>query len=127
PPTKNTARRPPPPPSSPLPPPPVPPRRRRRRWRLALGVLRCLTGLLEAVLLPLLDPRVTGDEARLLQRRAVLRVDDDERAGQAETQRARLTGDAATGDAGDHIELGLRAQGHERLVDEPLVHLVRRR
>ena len=39
--------------------------------RLALGVLRRLTGLLQTGLLALLDPRVAGQEAGLLQRRAV--------------------------------------------------------
>src|SRR5215469_12494099 len=70
--------------------------------RLALGVLRCLAGLLEAVLLPLLDPRVSGEEPCLLQRRAVLRVHEDQRAGHAEPQRAGLPGHAAAGDPRDH-------------------------
>src|ERR1700677_59924 len=92
---------------------------------LALGVLRSLTRLLEAVLLPLLDPGVPGNEAGLLQGRAILRVDHDKRAGHAEAQRAGLPGDTAAGDKGDDVKLVLRAQGHERLVDELLVHLVR--
>src|SRR5580704_16820364 len=97
------------------------------RWRAAalpLGVLRRLPGLLQAVLLALLDPGVPGEEPGLLQRRAVLRVHQGQRAGHAEAQRARLPGDAAAGDPGHHVELVLRAQGHERLVDELLVHLV---
>src|SRR5271169_4013087 len=106
----------------------------RVRWRvldrlaarhLPLGVLRCLPGLLQAVLLALLDPGVPGHEAGLLQRRAVLRVYQDQRAGHAEAQGARLPGDAAAGDQGHHVELALRAEGHERLVDQLLVHLVR--
>src|SRR5438874_152950 len=104
------------------------------RWRarqaprgrhLPLGVLRRLAGLLQAVLLALLDPGVPGQEAGLLQRRAVLRVHQGQRPGHAEAQRARLPGDAAAGDPGHDVELVLRAQGHERLVDELLVHLVR--
>ena len=43
-----------------------------RALRSALRVLRSLTGLLETVLLALLDPGVTGEEAGLLQRRAVV-------------------------------------------------------
>src|SRR6476646_3252070 len=55
-------------------------RRPRNRDRLvgddlALGVLRSLAGLLEPVLLALLDPRVAGEEAGLLQRRAVVGLD----------------------------------------------------
>src|SRR5580704_7867536 len=97
-----------------------------RGRHLPLGVLRRLAGLLQAVLLPLLDPGVPGQEAGLLQRRAVLRVHQGQRPGHAEAQRARLPGDAAAGDPGDHVELVLPAQGHERLVDELLVHLVRK-
>src|SRR5580693_5225835 len=92
---------------------------------LPLGVLGRLAGLLQAVLLALLDPRVPGQEAGLLQRRAVLRVQQGQRPGHTEAQRARLPGDAAAGDPGHHVELVLRAQGDERLVDELLVHLVR--
>src|SRR6267378_1698258 len=96
-----------------------------RGRHLPLGVLRRLAGLLQAVLLALLDPGVPGQEAGLLQRRAVFRVHQGQRPGHAEAQRARLPGDAAAGDPGHDVELVLRAQGHERLVDELLVHLVR--
>src|SRR5690242_7191392 len=96
-----------------------------RGRHLPLGVLRRLAGLLQAVLLALLDPGVPGQEAGLLQRRAVLRVHQGQRPGHAEAQRARLPDAAAAGDPGHDVELVLRAQGHERLVDELLVHLVR--
>ena len=45
------------------------------RLELALGVLRRLAGLLQTVLLALLDPGVAGEEAGLLQGRAVLGID----------------------------------------------------
>src|ERR1700761_3523087 len=67
--------------------------------RLALGVLRRLTGLLEPVLLPLGCPGGPGKEARLLQRRTFLRVHQRQSAGNAEPQCASLTRDAATADA----------------------------
>src|SRR5580658_8372813 len=78
---------------------------------LPLGVLRCLPGLLQTVLLALLDPGVPGQEPGLLQRRAVLRVEQGERPGHAEAQRAGLAGDAAAGDPGHHVKRALRAEG----------------
>src|SRR5204863_3589857 len=66
----------------------------------ALAVLGRLARLLEAGLLALLDPRVAGQEAGLLERGPV-RVDVDlvESAGHAQAKRAGLTRDAATVDA----------------------------
>src|SRR5215469_7882443 len=89
-----------------------------RTGRLPLGVLGRLPGLLQTVLLTLLDPGVPGQEAGLLQGRAVLRVDEGECPGHAEAQRARLPGDAAARDPGHHVELTLGAERHERLVDQ---------
>src|SRR5580700_5581501 len=91
---------------------------------LALGVLRCLPGLLQPILLALLDPRVAGQEAGPLQGRAVLRIHHRERARDPQPQRTCLPGDSAPGDPRDHVELPLGAQGHQRLADELLVHLV---
>ena len=71
-----------------------------KRAGLALGVLGRLAGLLQPVLLALLDPGVPGQEAGPLQRRPVLRVDQSQRPGDAQPQRARLPGDAAAGDRG---------------------------
>src|ERR687896_1615758 len=95
----------------------------RARWS-ALAVLRSLAGLLEAVLLPLLDARVAGEEPGALQRRTVVDVDGLQGARDAETQSTRLAGDAAAAHAGDDVELALGAQHHERLVHDLLVHLV---
>src|SRR5687767_10419523 len=85
----------------------------KRRPNLTLAVLRGLTGLLEAVLLALGGAGVTGQEAGLLQRRAVdLDVQDGQRTGQAHAQGAGLAGDAAAVDAGDDVELVLGAERH---------------
>src|SRR5215467_13649004 len=73
--------------------------------RLALRVLGSLTGLLEAVLLALRRPGVPGEEAGLLQRRAVLRVHQRQRAGDAKTQRSSLARDATAADPCDHVEV----------------------
>ena len=54
---------------------------------LPLGVLRSLAGLLQAVLLRLLLPRVAGEEARLLQRGAQLGVELAERRGRCRAGR----------------------------------------
>src|SRR3954471_24510014 len=91
----------------------------------ALRVLGRLAGLLQAVLLPLLGPRVTGEEAGLLQRRAVVGLEPDERAGDREAQGPGLAGDAAAVQGGDDVVLVGLLQGDERLLDELLVHLVR--
>src|SRR3954452_1837202 len=96
-----------------------------RRDDLALGVLGRLARLLQAVLLALLDPRVAGQEAGLLQRRTVVGLDLLQRTGDAEAQRAGLPGDAAAVQAGDHVVRAGLLERDERLVDGLLVHLVR--
>src|SRR6266576_124571 len=96
----------------------------RERWS-ALRVLRRLPGLLQAILLALLDAGIPGKEARPLQGNPVFRVDQRQGACDPEPQRTRLAGDPAAGDAGGHIELPLGPEGHERLTDELLVDLVR--
>ena len=79
--------------------------------RSALAVLGSLAGLLQAGLLALLDPRVAGEQAGLLERGAVgLVVDGVQAAGDAEAQRAGLAGDAAAVDAGDDVERAARPQ-----------------
>src|SRR5262249_22064435 len=78
-----------------------------------------------AVLLALLDTGVPGQEARSLQGNPVFRVDQRQGTRDPQPQRARLAGDPAAGDAGDHIELTLSAERDERLADELLVDLVR--
>src|SRR5262245_36786880 len=95
-----------------------------QRW-LALGVLRCLTCLLQACLLALLDPSVPGEEPQALQSRTAGRVDEYERPRNSKPQRARLAGYAATGDPCHDIELTICPKRYERLVDELLMHLVR--
>src|SRR4051794_3628690 len=100
------------------------------RWvapeaRSALAVLRGLAGLLEAVLLPLRGARVTGQEAGLLEGRAVIGVDLDERTGDRETQRARLARNAATVQVGEDVERIRLLDQDQRVLDELLVHLVR--
>src|SRR5690606_10648887 len=97
----------------------------RSRPDSALGVLRRLAGLLQAVLAALLRPRVTGEEADLLQRRPVLAVDLGERAGDAQPQRAGLAAHTAAVQPGDDVERALGAERDQRLVDDLLVHLVR--
>src|SRR5690606_14999129 len=97
-------------------------------WTLgasALAVLRRLAGLLEAVLLPLLGPRVTGQEAGLLQRRTVIGVDLHQRAGDRQAQRARLAADATAAEVAEDVEAVGLLDGLQRLADQLLVHLVR--
>src|SRR3569833_1492733 len=91
----------------------------------ALGVLRSLAGLLQAVLLALRDAGVTGKEAGLLQGGTVLGLDLDERPGDGQTQGAGLAGDTAAVEQADDVVLLALLEDHERLTDELLVHLVR--
>src|SRR5918998_728367 len=93
--------------------------------RSALRVLRRLAGLLEAVLLALDGTRVTGEEAGLLQRRAVLGVGLDQRTRDGQPQRTGLAGRAAALEVGEDVEaLGLLDRD-QRLPDQLLVQLVR--
>ena len=112
--------------SSPLASPRTPsvPNRRRTPNASALAVLGRLAGLLEAVLLALDDPGVAGEEAGLLQRRAVLGVGLDQRAGDRQPQRAGLARRAAAVQVGEDVEaLGLLHRD-QRLADQLLVELV---
>src|ERR1041384_6824917 len=85
----------------------------------ALAVLRSLTGLLQTVLLALLDPGVAGEEAGLLERGPVVGVHLDERAGDRQAQRAGLPGDPAALEVGPDVE-GLRLlQDDQRLPGWP--------
>src|SRR3954447_18905408 len=90
----------------------------------ALRVLRRLAGLLQAVLLALGDAGVAGEEAGLLQGRAVIGLDRGEGTGDRQAQGAGLTADAATLEDADDVVLLALLQDHERLADELLVHLV---
>src|SRR6476646_8192453 len=72
---------------------------------LAFAELEALARALLSVLLALLDARVARQEAFLLQLRPKLEVVLDERARDAEAQRARLASDAAAGDRRQHVEL----------------------
>src|SRR5688572_18270545 len=106
--------------------PSVPKMRPTVRSGSALALLGSLPCLLQAGLLALLDARVTSEQSRLLERRAIgFLVDGVERAGDTETERAGLTGHATAGDAGDDVEPTLEAGLGERLLGDLLVQLVR--
>src|SRR5688500_15043628 len=89
--------------------------------RSALGVLRRLAGLLQAVLLRLLLACVAGEEAGLLERRALLGVELGKGAGDAEAEGTGLARHAATVDGGvDVVHLvgvgDLEGLGHDHAV-----------
>src|SRR3954454_23873241 len=92
----------------------------------ALAELRSLAGLLQTGLLAFDDACISGEQARLLQRRAV-RVDVDgvQRPSDTEAERAGLARDATTVDAGDDVEPAVELERCERLLDDLLVELVR--
>src|SRR5207253_89502 len=74
--------------------PSVPKRNTRRPGALPLRVLRSLARLLEAVLAPLLLPRVPPQESRLLEHAARLGIESNQGPRDAEPDRSGLTTDA---------------------------------
>src|SRR5699024_2114920 len=91
----------------------------------ALAVLRRLARLLQTGLLALRDARVTGQQASLLQGRAVqLGVHAVERARHAQTDGTGLAGGTTAVDAHQHVIGTVQLQDRQRLVDDLLVHLV---
>src|SRR4051812_32057873 len=93
---------------------------------LALRVLGRLAGLLEPVLLSLLGPRVASEEAGLLQRRPILGLEPDQRPGDGQAEGAGLPCDATSGQRRNDVVLVGLLQCDERLLDELLMHLVRK-
>src|SRR5205807_352967 len=84
---------------------------------LALGVLGGFAGSLQAVLLALLHARVARQEAGLLEHRAALDVELDERPGDAVRDRARLARHAPARDPDADVEAPQRVGELERLQD----------
>src|SRR6267143_1226414 len=76
---------------------------------LALRVLGSFPSPLQSVLLPLLHPRVAGQQAGFLQRRAEVRVEPKEGAGDAMRDRAGLSARSTADDLDGDVELALRA------------------
>src|SRR6266540_512682 len=87
----------------------------------ALGVLRSLAGLLEAVLLALDHAGVAGEETALLQLGPQLDVELDQGPGDAVAQRAGLPGDTAAVEAGDDVVALQRVGDPQRLGDDAAV------
>src|SRR6266508_984092 len=91
----------------------------------ALRVLRSLAGLLQPVLLTLLDPRVAGQEARLLQAGPVLDVQVAQCPSDGQPQRAGLAGNAPAAQVGEDVDRVNPVGGHQRVADQLLMHLAR--
>src|SRR6266540_368705 len=91
--------------------------------RLALGVLRSLTSPLQAVLLPLLHPRVTGEEAGLAEDwlRGLIGLHEGARRGMHD--RAGLAGDPAALNFGQDVVGTNRVRQAERQGNRVLVGL----
>src|SRR3984957_14953458 len=83
----------------------------------ALRVLRRLARLLQAVLLALDRARVAGQEAGLLQRGPVLRLHQDQRPGDSQTQGAGLARRPAAVEVGKDIDAVHPVHGHQRRLD----------
>src|SRR5918993_3590334 len=79
--------------------------------------LEALARALLSVLLTFLDARIARQEAFLLQPGPQLQVVFDERPGDAEAQRAGLTGNTATSDGREYVELLAGLSHDQRLLD----------
>ena len=88
--------------------------------RLSLRELRCATSALESVLLSFLHTRVSGEESCSLECGTVVLISGDESASYAVTDSACLTGDTATVNVSNDVELTHSAGYAEGLVDDKL-------
>ena len=95
-------------------------RRNKMLCRLSLGELGSATGGLQAVLLSFLHSGVTGQETSGLQSCTVLSVDAEECAGNAMTDGAGLTGNAAALDGADDVDLADVLGGDQGLTNDQL-------
>src|SRR5437588_899967 len=93
------------------------------REPLALGVLRGLAGLLQAVLLALLLTGVAREKAGPLERDPDFGVEVDKGAGDTETESARLARHAAAEDGGVDVVHLVGAGGGQRLAQHHAVGL----
>src|SRR5439155_9500706 len=91
-----------------------------RRIASTLAELEATARALLAVLLPLLDPSVPGEEARLLEPPAQLHVDRADHAGHAVPQRAGLGRHASPLQLGSNVELLVGLRDREGLLDQHL-------
>ena len=76
-----------------------------RLRRLSLAELRSLTSLMQTVLLAFLGAGIAGQEACRFQSGLIAFVCDDQSAGDAVADSARLTGEAAALHVHDNVEL----------------------
>src|ERR1700739_1037491 len=102
------------------------PNRDRRETGSALRVLRRLARLLQPVLLAFGRARVAGEEAGPLQRRAVLWLHQDQRPSDRQAQCASLAGGPAPVQVCVDVERVHPVDGHQRRLDQLLVHLIRK-
>lgn len=79
---------------------------------------------MQTSLLALHGTSVTGEQAGLLEGRAVSRVVDVQCAGDSQTQSAGLAGRATTVDGDLNVELAIALKDGQRLQDVLLVQLV---
>ena len=86
----------------------------------ALAELRSAACSFETVLFALFHSRVAGQETGSLQSGAIVLIQNDEGAGDAMTDRAGLTGNAAAFDGGFHIDLADGAGSDQGLTDDEL-------
>ena len=91
-----------------------------KKFGSALAELRCTTCALQTVLLSLLHSGVAGHETGSLQSGTELGVQGDQCAGDAVTDSAGLTGNAAACDGNNNINLTNQVGGDQGLTDDQL-------
>lgn len=90
------------------------------RSRLSFAELGCASCGFETVLLAFLHSGVTGEEAGGLQGGAIALIHAQQGAGDAVTDGAGLSGDAAAADGGFDVHLADQTNGVQRLTDDEL-------
>jgi hypothetical protein len=91
---------------------------------LTFGVLRGLSGFMQAVFLSLLHPRIAGEETASSQQWSCIRVSYYQRPGDSQLDSACLAGNSAAMYAADYIETTQGITKNQRLLNDQAAGLI---